>query len=1204
MKEGFRRRLSIIVTLILTFVTIMGGIQYDTPKAFATTNGTTVHFYKPSDWGKVNIYYYDDGGEAQAWPGESMNSTGGNWYEFRIDSMKAPNVIFNDGAVRQIPGQNQPGISITSEIWYKDGKITSNNPDLPKGDISINIEKPDFWDEIWIWYDGDLSTPAWDTTVLRSSPGDMENYRVNWYTKKIKSTDKVEFLFNDGTWNKKLDNNGRDFETTKDIWIKKDGTILYEDPIKDIKPVSIELDGVSMMDVGDTITITSTIVYNDGTRVQKDVNWIIDDSSLASIANLISKETKITAIKAGELSLTATFEDLTATKKISITEIEVSDEYIKVFFKSPWDTAKIYYWATEPALPSVNWPGVNMTLEGDGWYSYTLDGIEAANLIFNNGYGSQTEDLKRTSGEWFYYNNSWTDKDPRIDITPPIITANPKPGIYEEDTLILSLTAKDNADINPKIYYTTDGSEPTINSDLYKEDIIINKDTIIKAIAVDKAGNTSTVYVLEYTLNQDTTPPVVVANPPSGRYLTAQNVTFTVSDNKDSSPKLYLSTDGRTPELTDVFLYNGQTIALNKDTVIRTIAIDASGNKTENYFTYNIGEYKSEDFREETIYFVMTTRFYDGDPSNNVHCWDDEQAKNPDSDPAWRGDFKGLTEKLDYIKALGFSAIWVTPPVKNASGYDYHGYHAINFSEIDPRYKTKYDNSAEEAYQKFIDAAHSKGMKVIQDIVLNHTGNFGEENIFPMFTRNDTTGLNEPIEEALTRIDNGRLPDNYDSLNPNIQYGARIDAMKEDKNDINHIYHHEKSLDWEGYTCQTGQIAGDCVDLNTENPYVADYLVDAYAKYINMGVDAFRIDTVKHVSRLTFNNEFIPKLQAVGGENFYMFGEVCTRVRDVWNRDNPALSTPFYTWKESKNYSWGDRLTNEASVEQNYYDNQSVSTQPSSDNTFLRGNTYHTPDISMKSGLDVIDFPMHWNFADARDAFRVAIYGDSTYNDATWNVVYVDSHDYAPDCAPENQRFALGQDVWAENLSLTFTFRGIPCLYYGSEIEFQKGKPIDVGPNAPLSQTGRAYFGDYIEGNVQVSDFGVYSNATGTMAETLSHPLAQHITRLNRIRREIPALQKGQYSVQDINGGGMAFKRRYTENGVDSFALVTISGNATFNNIPNGKYVDAITGQVIHVTNGSLSANCNGKGNMRIFVLDTPQNPAPGKIGNDTRYLY
>ena len=58
------------------------------------------------------------------------------------------------------------------------------------------------------------------------------------------------------------------------------------------------------------------------------------------------------------------------------------------------------------------------------------------------------------------------------------------------------------------------------------------------------------------------------------------------------------------------------------------------------------------DFRDETIYFVMTTRFYDGDPSNNTQCWDNQQANQ--GDPAWRGDFKGLIEKLDYIKALGY----------------------------------------------------------------------------------------------------------------------------------------------------------------------------------------------------------------------------------------------------------------------------------------------------------------------------------------------------------------------------------------------------------------------------------------------------------------------------------------------------------------------------------------------------------------------
>ena len=66
------------------------------------------------------------------------------------------------------------------------------------------------------------------------------------------------------------------------------------------------------------------------------------------------------------------------------------------------------------------------------------------------------------------------------------------------------------------------------------------------------------------------------------------------------------------------------------------------------------------DFRDETIYFVITTRFYDGDQQNNTYCWDG--VKNAaQQDPEWRGDFKGLIEKLDYIKALGFTAVWITP---------------------------------------------------------------------------------------------------------------------------------------------------------------------------------------------------------------------------------------------------------------------------------------------------------------------------------------------------------------------------------------------------------------------------------------------------------------------------------------------------------------------------------------------------------------
>jgi len=99
---------------------------------------------------------------------------------------------------------------------------------------------------------------------------------------------------------------------------------------------------------------------------------------------------------------------------------------------------------------------------------------------------------------------------------------------------------------------------------------------------------------------------------------------------------------------------------------------------------------------------------------------------------------------------------------------------------------------------------------------------------------------------------------------------------------------------------------------------------------------------------------------------------------------------------------------------------------------------------------------MHWNFENAGSAYNVALSGDWSYNDATFNVTYVDSHDYAPDGAPESQRFAKDQSTWAENLSLIYTFRGIPCVYYGSEIEFKKGCIIDKGPNMPLRESGRA----------------------------------------------------------------------------------------------------------------------------------------------------
>ena len=629
------------------------------------------------------------------------------------------------------------------------------------------------------------------------------------------------------------------------------------------------------------------------------------------------------------------------------------------------------------------------------------------------------------------------------------------------------------------------------------------------------------------------------------------------------------------------------------------------------------------DFRDESIYFVMTTRFFDGDESNNTQCWDNQGANQ--NDPPWRGDFKGLIERLDYIKAMGFTTVWITPIVENASGYDYHGYHAHDFSKVDHRYE-----SEGVGFQELINAAHAKGMKIILDIVLNHTGNFGEANLCKLFTRDTDPTKQADINACMipyTKKDGGKLPDNY-STSVAQQYGWRLAQMKNTdgkNNDTHNYWHHYAHFNWDNSSRWHGQIAGDCVDLNTENPAVTNYLVECYGKFIAMGVDGFRIDTSGHISRLTFNKAFLPQFTDLANKHkakrnggpFFMYGEVCARERNVTYRNTQYASPYFYTWKETKNYAWDtsetswDNIvvkegqlgnhTNMNSVEQTATDYAGESNLPNSDNAFLKGNEYHTPDYSKWNNFSVIDFPMHWNFRTAGEAFGVK-YGDKYYNDATYNVVYVDSHDYAPDGAPESERFNQSEDVWAENASLMFTFRGIPCIYYGSEIQFKKGAPIDKGPNGPLSATGRAYYGGYITGDINVTDFADYS-ASGNANATLNHPLALHFQRLNQIRMAVPALRKGQYSTDGCNGT-FAFKRRYKDATTDSYCLVTISGGATFSNILNGTYIDVVTGDVKTVSNGKLTATCSGKGNLRVYVLQTDKNSVSGKVGKDGKYIY
>ena len=648
------------------------------------------------------------------------------------------------------------------------------------------------------------------------------------------------------------------------------------------------------------------------------------------------------------------------------------------------------------------------------------------------------------------------------------------------------------------------------------------------------------------------------------------------------------------------------------------------------------------DFRDEAIYSVLTTRFYDGDKSNNAYCWDHSNANNG-MDAEWRGDFKGLIEKLDYIKALGFTAVWISPVAENAAGYDYHGYHPFDFTKEDARLQSKASallGIAEDVtFQTLVDEAHKRGMKIILDIVLNSTGNFGEKTLCQLFRKDYNSIYEGDFNSAIFPVtvndtdDNGnpgKLPKDYLTLQGNGQHSTRLAHMRNTDNvnhDSHNYWHHGAyNFNYDDFTAQYAQIAGDCVDLNTENPAVYKYLRESYGRFIEMGVDGFRIAGARYISRLTFNNAFLPYFHEMGEKYkkkrlnncpFFIYGEVCARYHKVTYMNIPALSSYFYTWQspETLTTHWNDYATfwdnkeiygntdvtamgNIGLTYQEFTQTGSESDQPTSNNALLNGNECHAPDASKASGMNVIDFPMHCMFGNATDAFGIAKSGDKLYNDATYNVVYVDSYDYGP-AINEQTRFSGGTAAWAENLNLMFTFRGIPCLLYGSEIEFRNDKILDIGPNAPLKQTGRAYYGGYITGDVTATGFGSYSYANGNVAATLSKPLARHIARLSQIRQQVPALRKGQYSTEGCEGT-IAFKRRYTNGDIDSYALVAISGAATFTGVLNGPYTEVITGEKFDVTNGTLSSPEIAKGNMRVYVL----NGTSKKIGEDGLYLF
>ena len=295
------------------------------------------------------------------------------------------------------------------------------------------------------------------------------------------------------------------------------------------------------------------------------------------------------------------------------------------------------------------------------------------------------------------------------------------------------------------------------------------------------------------------------------------------------------------------------------------------------------------------IYFVMTDRFANGDTSNDEAGLTGFSAVTG-YDPTdigyfHGGDLKGLTSKLDYIQGLGFNSIWITPPVKQryvqGDSAAYHGYWGLDFTTIDPHLGT------EEDFKNFVSQAHSRGIKVIVDIVINHTADvikykgdvysYSSISEYPYKDCNKKKfDLNKFIGKAnfpkLCAATSFPVPPIVSDKNKNIKAPAFL-------NDVTN-YHNRGDSTFNGESSTFGDFFG-LDDVFTEKPAVVAGWTKVWQDWITkFDIDGYRIDTAKHVNP-EFWKVFLPavlKTAASAGKSYFpIYGE-------VWDTDPNYLA--------------------------------------------------------------------------------------------------------------------------------------------------------------------------------------------------------------------------------------------------------------------------------------------------------------------------
>jgi len=298
------------------------------------------------------------------------------------------------------------------------------------------------------------------------------------------------------------------------------------------------------------------------------------------------------------------------------------------------------------------------------------------------------------------------------------------------------------------------------------------------------------------------------------------------------------------------------------------------------------------------IYFLLTDRFNNADPSNDVNFNRTEETGKLRGFEG--GDIKGVTQKIKegYFTALGINAIWMTPIVEQIHGatdegtgvsYGYHGYWAKDWTAIDPNYGTREDLA------ELVKVAHENGIRILLDAVINHTGPATEADpAWPEeWVRTDPQCTYDTYENTIscTLVEN--LPDIRTDSNKEVELPPQLVEKWKAEGRFE-----EEMAELDAFFEQTGHPRAPRFYIMK---WLADYITD-------FGIDGYRVDTVKHTEEYVWQE----------------FKEVCDDAFETFKANNPDKvldDNKFYLVGEVYNYNIsGGQYFDYGDVKVNYFD--------------------------------------------------------------------------------------------------------------------------------------------------------------------------------------------------------------------------------------------------------------------------------------------